>query len=184
MRRSSTSRSGSRRHSTSSAKPAACSSSSWHPRTPATMPGSSSSWDDCRAGSGLRSSSGIPAGQPMRSSAFWRAHQAAYCVMSGAGLPCILRATATFVYLRRHGPDTGSLYAGSYSDDDLRWWAGRIREWDASGRDVFAYFTTTATGTRCATHTRCATWSPPPVDPADANGVLRAGDSCWVHGQV
>lgn len=68
------------------------------------------------------------------------AQQAAYCVMSGAGLPCLLRPTAPFVYLRLHGPDTGSLYAGSYSDDDLRWWAGRIREWDASGRDVFAYF--------------------------------------------
>lgn len=68
------------------------------------------------------------------------AHAAAYCVMSGAGLPCVLRATAPFVYLRLHGPDTGQLYAGSYSDDDLRWWADRVREWDAAGRDVFAYF--------------------------------------------
>jgi uncharacterized protein YecE (DUF72 family) len=68
------------------------------------------------------------------------AHQAAYCVMSGAGLPCIVRATAPFVYVRLHGPDTGSLYAGSYSDEDLAWWADRIREWDSSGRDVFAYF--------------------------------------------
>lgn len=68
------------------------------------------------------------------------AHQAAYCVMSGAGLPCILRATAPFVYLRLHGPDTGHLYAGSYSDDDLRWWADRVCEWDGSGRDVFVYF--------------------------------------------
>ncbi|MDQ1513463.1 MAG: hypothetical protein QOC59_1305, partial [Microbacteriaceae bacterium] len=38
-------------------------------------------------------------------------HGAAYCVMSGANLPCILRATARQVYLRFHGPDTGSLYA-------------------------------------------------------------------------
>ena len=30
------------------------------------------------------------------------------------------------------------MYAGSYSEDDLRWWADRIREW--RGRDVFAYF--------------------------------------------
>ncbi len=64
----------------------------------------------------------------------------AYCVMSGAQLPCVLRATADFVYVRMHGPDTGHLYAGSYSDDDLRWWAGRIREWQAQGRDVFVYF--------------------------------------------
>ena len=65
---------------------------------------------------------------------------AAYCVMSGAGLPCVLRATAPFVYVRLHGPDHHHLYAGSYPDEDLRWWAARILEWRASGRDVFAYF--------------------------------------------
>lgn len=69
-----------------------------------------------------------------------RRHGAAYCVMSGAGLPCILEATAPFVYVRLHGPDTGHLYAGSYSDRDLGWWADRIREWRDGGRDVFAYF--------------------------------------------
>jgi len=67
-------------------------------------------------------------------------HGAAYCVMSGAGLPCVLRATAPFVYLRLHGPDHEYLYGGSYSDDDLRWWADRIRQWQADGREVFAYF--------------------------------------------
>ena len=67
-------------------------------------------------------------------------HGVAYCVMSGAGLPCVLRATADFVYVRLHGPDNHHLYAGSYSDDDLRWWADRVREWLAQGRDVFAYF--------------------------------------------
>lgn len=67
-------------------------------------------------------------------------HRAAYCVMSGAGLPCILRATAPFVYVRLHGPDQQYLYGGSYSDDDLRWWAERIREWAGDGRDVWAYF--------------------------------------------
>ena len=51
-----------------------------------------------------------------------------------------LRATAPFVYVRLHGPDPHHLYAGSYSDDDLRWWADRIREWEAQGRDAFAYF--------------------------------------------
>jgi len=33
-------------------------------------------------------------------------HRAAYCVMSGANLPCVLRATAPFVYVRLHGPTT------------------------------------------------------------------------------
>jgi uncharacterized protein YecE (DUF72 family) len=67
-------------------------------------------------------------------------HGAAYCVMSGAGLPCVLRATAPFVYVRLHGPDPTHLYAGSYPDGDLRWWADRIGEWAAQGRDVYAYF--------------------------------------------
>ena len=67
-------------------------------------------------------------------------HGAAYCVMSGAGIPGVLRATAPFVYVRLHGPDHHHLYAGSYSDDDLRWWSDRVREWHGMGRDVFVYF--------------------------------------------
>jgi uncharacterized protein YecE (DUF72 family) len=67
-------------------------------------------------------------------------HGAAYCVMSGAGLPCVLRATAGFVYVRLHGPDPHHLYAGSYPEADLRWWAARIDEWERAGRDVFVYF--------------------------------------------
>lgn len=65
---------------------------------------------------------------------------AAYCIMSGANLPCILRATASFVYVRLHGPDSQYLYGGSYSDNDLRWWADRIGEWKAQSRNVWVYF--------------------------------------------
>ena len=64
----------------------------------------------------------------------------AYCVMSGANLPCLLRVTAPFAYVRFHGPDPNQLYGGSYSDDSLRWWTDRIREWQAQGHDVYAYF--------------------------------------------
>ena len=67
-------------------------------------------------------------------------HNATYVVMSGAGLPCVLRATSTTVYLRLHGPDHDHLYAGSYSEADLCWWADRIREWHRQHLDVFAYF--------------------------------------------
>lgn len=67
-------------------------------------------------------------------------HGAAYCVMSGAHLPCVLRATAPFVYVRLHGPDRDHLYAGSYPEADLRWWADRMREWRDDGREVLAYF--------------------------------------------
>jgi uncharacterized protein YecE (DUF72 family) len=65
---------------------------------------------------------------------------AAYCIMSGANLPCVLRATAPFVYVRLHGPDRQHLYGGSYSDADLQWWASRILEWNGQGKDIYAYF--------------------------------------------
>ena len=67
-------------------------------------------------------------------------HGAAYCVMSGAHLPCVLRATAPFVYVRLHGPDADHLYGGSYTTADLVWWAARLREWEAAGKEVFVYF--------------------------------------------
>ena len=37
-------------------------------------------------------------------------------------------------------PDHHHPCAGSDPDDDLRWWAERIREWSAQGREVFAHF--------------------------------------------
>ena len=67
-------------------------------------------------------------------------YRTAYVVMSGPRLPCVLRATADFVYVRMHGPDTDTMYAGSYTADDLRWWAERIREWRAQDRRVLMYF--------------------------------------------
>jgi uncharacterized protein YecE (DUF72 family) len=67
-------------------------------------------------------------------------YRVAYCVMSGAGLPCVLRATAPFVYVRLHGPDPAHTCAGSYSEGELRWWAERIGEWQAQGKDVYFYF--------------------------------------------
>jgi uncharacterized protein YecE (DUF72 family) len=67
-------------------------------------------------------------------------HGAAYCVMSGAQLPCELRTTAPFVYVRMHGPDDRHLYGGSYSDESLSWWTDRIREWQGMGKEVFVYF--------------------------------------------
>jgi uncharacterized protein YecE (DUF72 family) len=67
-------------------------------------------------------------------------HHATYVVMSGAGLPCVLRATSTTVYVRLHGPDHDHLYAGSYGDADLYWWADRILEWHRQHLGVFVYF--------------------------------------------
>ncbi|MBD3184300.1 DUF72 domain-containing protein [Candidatus Poribacteria bacterium] len=73
-------------------------------------------------------------------------YNVAYCVMSGAQLPCILRATAQFVYVRFHGPSHEHLYSGFYSDNDLKWWADRFNEWDSMNFDVFAYFNNDADG--------------------------------------
>ncbi len=67
-------------------------------------------------------------------------HRAAYCVMSGANLPCVLRSTTDIVYVRLHGPDHDHLYAGSYSDADLQWWADRALEWERASKDVYLYF--------------------------------------------
>jgi uncharacterized protein YecE (DUF72 family) len=67
-------------------------------------------------------------------------HRAAYVVMSGSGLACIPRATTDLVYIRMHGPDSDPMYAGSYSNDELRGWADRITEWDRDGKDVWMYF--------------------------------------------
>jgi uncharacterized protein YecE (DUF72 family) len=73
-------------------------------------------------------------------------HAASYVVMSGAHLPCVLRATAPFVYVRLHGPSRDHLYEGSYSEDDLGWWAERIRQWLDTDRDVWAFFNNDAAG--------------------------------------
>ena len=72
---------------------------------------------------------------------------AAYVVMSGAHLPCVLRATSELVYVRWHGPSHDHLYAGSYGEDDLHWWAraaARVAGPPATGS--VATSTTTSTG--------------------------------------
>jgi uncharacterized protein YecE (DUF72 family) len=67
-------------------------------------------------------------------------HHAAYVVMSGAGLTCVPRATSDLVYVRMHGPPQGSMYAGSYTDDELHWWADKLTGWHEEGRRVLVYF--------------------------------------------
>jgi uncharacterized protein YecE (DUF72 family) len=36
--------------------------------------------------------------------------------------------------------------AGPYSDRDLHWWAERIGEWQAMGKDVYVYFNNDGAG--------------------------------------
>lgn len=94
--------------------------------------------DGVRAAIEFRHPSWVSGAEPVF--ALLERYGVAYCVMSGAGLPCVLRRTAPFVYVRLHGPDHQHLYAGSYSDTDLSWWAERITQWRDSGAEVFAYF--------------------------------------------
>jgi uncharacterized protein YecE (DUF72 family) len=46
--------------------------------------------------------------------------------------------TASFVYVRGHGPN--GRYKGNYSDKKLRAWADDIRKWKRQRRDVYVYF--------------------------------------------
>lgn len=66
------------------------------------------------------------------------AHNVALCLYQFAGQEAPLEVTADFVYIRLHGPD--GPYQGSYSDQALRTWAGRIRAWSKKGLDVYCYF--------------------------------------------
>ena len=52
--------------------------------------------------------------------------------------------TAGFAYVRLHG--SKAIYASRYTDAELTHWAGRIREWTATGDDVYVYFDNDAEG--------------------------------------
>ena len=79
-------------------------------------------------------------------------HAVAYCVMSGRAPP--MRAARDGA-VRVGSPARtrpAPLYAGSYSNDDLGWWADRLHEWNTAGKNVFVNFNNTDTATQYATH--------------------------------
>ncbi|MDB5512097.1 MAG: hypothetical protein JWR08_1580 [Enterovirga sp.] len=63
---------------------------------------------------------------------------AALCISDHAHAPSPWVATASFVYVRGHGPS--GRYHGSYDDAALADWAGHVARWRAEGRDVFSFF--------------------------------------------
>jgi uncharacterized protein YecE (DUF72 family) len=67
-----------------------------------------------------------------------RRHNAAFCIFEIAGFRSEFQLTANWTYVRLHGP--GGAYQGSYPEDTLRRWAGRIRDWQADLRSVYVYF--------------------------------------------
>jgi uncharacterized protein YecE (DUF72 family) len=71
--------------------------------------------------------------------ALLREHDIGLVVADTAGRwPLIREVTTEFAYVRLHG-DT-ELYASGYSADALDSWAGLLRGWAESGKDVYAYF--------------------------------------------
>jgi uncharacterized protein YecE (DUF72 family) len=67
-----------------------------------------------------------------------RQRNAAYCPFHLAGYQSPIEITADITYVRLHGP--GGKYQGSYSDESLRTWAGRINEWRKDLKAIYVYF--------------------------------------------
>src|SRR5690625_4112295 len=82
-------------------------------------------------------------------------HGAAYCVMSGAQLPCVLRATAPFVYVRMHGPDDHTCTAAPTARTRCAGGPTASGSGRPRGGRCSCTSTTTATATRCATPAGC-----------------------------
>jgi uncharacterized protein YecE (DUF72 family) len=67
-----------------------------------------------------------------------RDHDMSLCLSDHAAAPSPWVATASFVYVRGHGP-TGR-YHSHYPDETLQSWARDIKRWRRQGRDVWCFF--------------------------------------------
>jgi uncharacterized protein YecE (DUF72 family) len=67
-----------------------------------------------------------------------REHDISLCLSDHHDAPAPWQVTASFVYVRGHGP--GGRYKDHYSDRTLRSWARDIAKWKRGGRDVYVYF--------------------------------------------
>jgi len=76
--------------------------------------------------------------------AILKKYNAALCIQDSPDWPSKEQVTADFIYLRFHGGKM--LYTSNYSDSQLKKWAAKIKNWLASGLDVFAYFNNDAMG--------------------------------------
>ena len=72
-----------------------------------------------------------------------RAHNVAIVMSHASRWPLFEVATADFVYVRLHGPET--LYHSGYSPEQLDDWSSRIKRL-SSERDVFVYFDNDGSG--------------------------------------
>lgn len=67
-----------------------------------------------------------------------QAHDVALCVSDHHDAPSPREATASFVYIRAHGP--GGRYYGRYPSAELNSLANAIAGWRSAGKPVFCYF--------------------------------------------
>ena len=67
-----------------------------------------------------------------------REHDVSLCISDHHDAPAPWEVTASFVYVRGHGP--AGAYKGNYSEQELRSWARDIAKWRRGGRDVYVYF--------------------------------------------
>ena len=68
-----------------------------------------------------------------------RRHRAAFCIHDFADMKIPNEITASFTYIRFHGP-TSAKYFGSYSSSQLKVWAQRIEEWSRRLSAIYVYF--------------------------------------------
>jgi len=66
-------------------------------------------------------------------------HDAALCIHDLGGKQSPLEITASFTYIRFHGP-TAAKYSGSYSEAQLKQWARRFDDWRPKLKGIYAYF--------------------------------------------
>lgn len=70
-----------------------------------------------------------------------REEDMALCEADYPGMPQNIPATASFVYLRRHGPEAENvIYSGCYSKEYLKRDARRIKNWHKRGKSIYVYF--------------------------------------------
>lgn len=65
-------------------------------------------------------------------------HDVALCLSDHAAAPAPREATASWVYVRNHGPS--GRYHGNYSEEALQGWAQDMSRWRNEGRDVWCFF--------------------------------------------
>ena len=65
-------------------------------------------------------------------------HDVAFCIYDLEGRQSPSEVTASFVYIRLHGPE--GAYQGRYDDRSLRQWARAMETWLGDGRHVYCFF--------------------------------------------